>query len=87
MSRMSSMPIESRIMSSVTPDSICCTTLSCWCVVVEGWITSDFASPTLASSEKSFKLSMKVFAAAAPPLMPKVRIEPWPCGRYFCARA
>ena len=50
-------------------------------------MTSDFASPTLANSEKSLSESMKVFAALAPPLMPKVRIAPAPFGRYFFERA
>ena len=62
MSSMSSSPIDKRIMSGVMPPARCSSSLSCWCVVLAGWITSDLASPTLARWLNRFRLSMK-FAA------------------------
>ena len=53
MSRTSSMPTDSRTNSGVTPVSRCSDSLSCWCVVEAGWMTSDLASPMLASRLKS----------------------------------
>lgn len=34
-----------RIKSGVTPDAICSSAVSCWCVVDAEWMTSVFASP------------------------------------------
>ena len=56
---------------------------SCWCVVDAGWITSDFASPTLASSEKSLSRSMQRFARAASPRSRNVNIAPAPVGKIL----
>lgn len=47
MSSMCSMPTEMRIRSSVTPESIFSWSLSCSWVVVQGWMASVLASPTL----------------------------------------
>src|SRR5262249_35146103 len=49
MSRTSSIPTDSRTISGVTPVARCSSADSCWCVVEAGWITSDLASPMLAS--------------------------------------
>jgi hypothetical protein len=58
MSSMSSRPIESRIMSAVTPAASCSAALNCWWVVEAGWITRLRASPMFARCEKSCALSM-----------------------------
>ena len=47
------------------------------CVVDAGWMTSDFASPTFASSEKSFSLSMNERAFG----ISNVTIAPAPLGK------
>jgi len=47
-------------------------------VVLHGWITRLFASPTLASSEKSAVLATKAFAAISPPRTPNVSTPPNP---------
>src|SRR5581483_7165754 len=85
MSSMSSMPIDKRIMSGDTPALICSSSESWRWVVDAGWMTSVFASPTLARCEKNCNDSMNLMPASTPPLMPKVRIDPQPLGRYFCA--
>ena len=48
-----------------------------------GWITRDFTSATLASSENIFKPSIKRNASSLPPLISNVKIEPPPLGKYF----
>lgn len=47
MSSMCSIPTDTRMRSSVTPESIFSWSLSCSCVVVQGWIARVLASPTL----------------------------------------
>ena len=64
MSRMSSMPTESRTSSGVTPVSTCSASLSCWCVVEAGWMTSDLASPMLASRLNSLSELMSLRPAS-----------------------
>ena len=82
---MSSSPIESRIMSGVTPPAACSASLNCACVVLAGWITSDLASPMLARWLKSCTRSMKRRPASSPPRIPNVSTAPGPCGRYLRA--
>ena len=65
MSSTCSRPIESRTRSSVTPLAACSSSLSCWWVVVAGWMISDFASPTLASRLKSWTLLIRRLAGLA----------------------
>ena len=48
MSSMCSSPTLTRMRSGVTPDAICSTSVSCWCVVTLGAMTRVLASPTLA---------------------------------------
>src|ERR1017187_5397978 len=86
MSSTSSIPTEIRTRSFVTPASICCSSFNCWCVVEDGWMMRLLASPRLARCEKSCTESISLRPASSPPLMPKVTIEPQPCGRYFRAR-
>ena len=50
------------------------------CVVVAGWITSDFASPMLARCEKSESASMNLRPASRPPFSSKERIALQPAG-------
>src|SRR5271165_5544517 len=64
MSRTSSIPTESRINSGVTPVSRCSASESCWCVVEDGWITSDLASPMFARRLKSFTELMNFLPAS-----------------------
>ena len=52
-------------------------------VVLAGWMTSDFTSATLASSEKMGRLSMNFLAVSASPLTSKVKMLPPPLGRYL----
>ena len=87
MSSMCSMPTDTRTRSGVTPLAFCSASLSCWCVVVLGWMTSVLASPTFARWLASFTLSMNLRPASRPPLIPKVRTEPKPFFRYFFASA
>jgi len=87
MSSTSSMPTDTLTKSGVTPAESCSSGLSCWCVVVAGWMTSVLASPMLARCEASLTLSMNFDPAVAPPLMPKPRIAPAPLGNYFSARS
>ena len=58
------MPTDSRTISGVTPVARCSSSLSCWCVVEAGWITSDLASPMLASRLNSLTALMNVLPAA-----------------------
>jgi hypothetical protein len=46
------------------PVVACSSTESCWCVVEAGWITSDLASPMLATSENSSSESISFFPAS-----------------------
>ena len=55
------------------------------CVVVAGWMTSDLASATFARWENICRLSINFVPSSAPPLSSKVKMEPGPLGRYFCA--
>ena len=64
MSSMCSMPTETRTWSGVTPALFCSASVSCWWVVEAGWMTSVFASPTLARCDASFTASMNVFPAS-----------------------
>ena len=74
-------------MPSPMPASFSAAASSWACVVEAGWITSDLASPTLARCENSCSRSMKRRPASRPPLMSKLKIEPVPLGRSFCASA
>jgi hypothetical protein len=47
-SSISSIPTDNLIKSLVTPVAACSSTDSCWCVVLAGWIISDFVSPMFA---------------------------------------
>src|SRR5271156_4153868 len=86
-SRRSSIPTDKRTSSGVTPVSLCSSTVSWEWVVDAGWITSDLASPMLASKENSLSELISFLPASKPPLMPKVTSELWPSGMYFFARA
>ncbi len=57
---MASMPPERRTKSAFTPVDCCCSSLSCWCVVLTGWIASDLASPILARWLNSSRLSINL---------------------------
>ena len=82
-----SIPIESRIVFGLMPCSSSSSSVLWLCVVVAGWITSDFTSATFASREKMARLSINVWAVFASPLISKVKIEPPPLGRYFLYNA
>ena len=81
-SSMCSVPIDRRMVLGRMPQAASSSADSCEWVVEAGWITRDFTSATLASSENSFKLSVNFFAVSASPLISKVKIEPAPCGKY-----
>src|SRR5579872_5728133 len=83
----SSIPTESRTRSLETPASNCWSSLNCWWVVDDGWMIRLLASPRLARCEKILTESMSFCPAFGPPLMPNVRIDPCPLGRYFCDSA
>jgi hypothetical protein len=70
-SSISSIPTDNLIKSLVTPVAACSSTDSCWCVVLAGWIISDFVSPMFAKSENIFVSSATVLAASKPPFKPK----------------
>ncbi len=82
---MLSMPIESRTRSGPMPAARSSSSVSCWWVVEAGWMTRDFASPTLARWLNSSNDSISFRPASRPPRIPKVKMEPAPFGRYFCA--
>ena len=91
MSFTSSVPIDSRTKSGVTPVLFCSSGDSCWCVVLLGWMISDLLSPMLARCEKSFTLliSLMPFAVCwvgVAPAMPKPNTAPVPRGMYFLPR-
>ncbi len=67
-SSISSVPIESLTKSGVTPVFACSSTVSCWWVVLAGWITRLFESPIFARSEKSFRAVDKLPARLLPSL-------------------
>src|SRR5688572_26444136 len=77
----SSMPIDTRTSSGPMRAARSSSSLSCWCVVEAGWMTSDFASPTLARWLKSCTDSINFCPASRPPLIPNVKMEPAPLGR------
>ena len=70
------MPTDSRTVSCVTPAAASSSSFSCECVVEALWIASDFASPMFARWLNSFRLSMNVLPAAAPPRTPNVTSAP-----------
>ena len=66
----------------------CSSAVSCWCVVEAGWMTSDLASPMLASSENSFERVDQLLAGLVAALDAEGdAAQLWPLGRYFFARA
>ena len=83
MSRMSSMPIDRRTNSGVTPVCACSSGVSCECVVVAGWMISDFASPMFARWLNSLTLLISLTPASLPPLMPKPTIAALPVGQVL----
>ena len=87
MSSTSSSPTEMRTRSGVTPDAACCSSVSCWCVVLPGWMISVLASPMLARCEISRNSSMNLAPVSWPPLTPNVKTAPAPRGRYRAARS
>ena len=60
MSLMCSVPTEIRIRSSVTPLFAFSSSLSCSCVVVQGWIARVLESPTLCQGLESTKQRVRV---------------------------
>ncbi len=70
MSSMSSRPMDRRTRSSDTPLDNCCSSVSCWCVVVVGWMASDLASPTFARARRAQR-----FDEAPPRLTPALDAE------------
>ena len=82
-SSMFSVPMERRIVFCLMPWSANSSSFNWEWVVDAGWITRDFTSATFASKEKSSRLSINFFAASAPPLISKVKMEPPPFGKYF----
>ena len=78
-----SRPIDRRTVPGVMPAAASAASSMRKCVVVAGWITSDFASPMLARCEKSESASMNLRPASRPPFSSKdedraaaARIEP-----------
>ena len=83
MSRTSSMPIERRTNSGVTPVCACSSGVSCEWVVVAGWMISDFASPMFARWLNSLTLLISFRPASLPPLMPKPTIAALSVGQVL----
>ncbi|KAL7359630.1 hypothetical protein ACKS0A_10230 [Histoplasma ohiense] len=80
-----SVPTEKRMASSVTPDAMRSSSLSCSCVVDHGWMARDLQSPTLARFEMILNPSTTWLPASAPPLTPNDSTPPNPRFRYFFA--
>ena len=72
-------------MSSVNPDIFIASELKCECVVLPGWMSNVFASPTFAKWEESFTFSINALPASLPPLIPNTIIDPDPNGKIFFA--
>src|SRR6185369_1748900 len=60
----SSVPMLRRTKSGVTPVAACSSSVSCWCVVVLGWMMRLLLSPTLARWLKSFTRLISVRPAS-----------------------
>jgi len=73
--------------SGVTPQAACSSGVSCWWVVLAGWMTRLFASPMFARCEKSRSRSITFLLASHPPFTPNPTRAPNPPARYFRARA
>ena len=76
MSSMCSMPTDTRTRSLLTPEASCSASVSCWWVVLAGWITRVLASPTLARCEANSTPSIKARPASTPPRIPNVSTQP-----------
>ena len=75
-----SSPIDRRTVPGVMPAAASAASSMRKCVVLAGWITSDFASPMLARCEKSVSASMNLRPASRPPFSSKARIALQPFG-------
>ncbi len=82
-----SRPTDRRIVPSVMPAFARSSADIRKCVVLAGWITSDFASPTLARCEKILSVSMNLRPCARVPLRSKLNTAPQPFGSSRCASA
>src|SRR5258708_4657925 len=77
-----SSPTESRIVPGPTPAAASSSSLSWRWVVLAGWMTRLFASPTFARCDQSSSAEMNRCPASRPPTRSKTKIEPAPFGRY-----
>src|SRR6266542_2599773 len=81
-----SRPTERRIVPAEMPAAVSSSSESWRCVVLAGWMTRLFASPTLARWLHSESASMNWRPASRPPGRSKEKIAPAPSGRYLRAR-
>ena len=72
----SSIPIDKRIKSGVTPVDNCSSSVNCECVVLAGCIANVFASPIFASNEANSRLLTNFLPASSPPSIPNPIIAP-----------
>src|SRR5690606_32636024 len=79
----SSIPTDSRIVPGRTPAARSSASTSCLCVVLAGWMTRLFASPTFARCDHTVRPRMNSCPASRPPRMSNEKTAPGPSGRYF----
>ena len=72
------MPIDSRIVASLTPMRARKSAGTPECVVEPGWLASDSVPPRLTASLKICSLLRHANASASPPLMSNEKVEPAP---------
>src|ERR1700722_1424015 len=82
-----SMPTESRIVPGRTPAAASSRSSSCRCVVLAGWMTRLFASPTFARCDHKVRQRINSCPASLPPRISNENTAPAPRGRYFWTSA
>src|SRR5579872_1900995 len=78
-----SSPTDSRTVPGPTPVARSSSSPSCRCVVLAGWMTRLFASPTFARCDHSVIAPISPWPPARPPAQSNENTAPAPRGRYF----
>src|SRR6185437_7069875 len=78
-----SRPTDNRTVPGLTPAARSSSSLSCRCVVLAGWMTRLFASPTLARWDHRDMPRMRSWPPSRPPAQSNENTAPAPRGRYF----
>src|SRR6201991_1737636 len=78
-----SVPTDSRTVPGPTPEARSSSSPSWRCVVLAGWMTRLFASPTLTRWDHKVMPRMRSCPPVRPPAQSKENTAPAPRGRYF----